>query len=457
MAWPICKFVDRVGAGHTTRLNLNDGDKVRVLDDPGADFTPPPLKRAVSNTLLVEGARVHASAYDNRVIKLPLRLTGCTAQEAAEFLRDLHRELDREQNVLKWQPVPNIKPVYFRTMRSPDYGLDQRREGAGDLRLTIGLLAEPFGYGDRVDSGIITVDNDPNPAGNPNPMRFDITGVPGDVSTPAYIKCKTLGTRKTLIAVRRHGVPGGVYGLQAEAMVEGADTSAAADGTASGGSKEITTFATTPGDAARLTTSFPAGAFDFDPDYRGTYRVFARIAVSDDSGYIYMAAITAGYTIKTGHITIAAGGTTGWRWIDLGLLSVPVGYDPVEIGYSGAYHDPHAILVEFHAADFAANLNWDCFLIVPADEELCIVEGNDGSADRVFDGPHDCAYIYDSGDPSLYGGLMPFVGEIPQLAPNQVNRLAFIRAVDRDNDNIADTTDLEVSYWPRYLYASRVG
>src|SRR3990167_1273611 len=221
MAAPICQFVDRVGTGAQQRLNLNDGKRFKLLMDIAPpNFSPPSLKRATVSTLLTEGESIPASAYDNRTITLPLRVTGCSAEEMGTILESLHRELDRARNVLKWHPTYNSYPVYFRTFRSPDYHLDQTFEGRGELRITLSLVAEPFAYGNYVEQ-TGTINKDPEALSNP--ISFQITGVEGDVPTPLFLHFATIQHAQIAIAARRHGTPA-LYFEQCEAMTQGTDT-----------------------------------------------------------------------------------------------------------------------------------------------------------------------------------------------------------------------------------------
>ena len=262
MSAPVCQFVDRVGTGAVQRLNLNDGEKLTLLqgpDFPGPDFSPPALKRAVVNTLLAEGAFIPASAYDNRIIRLPLRVKACNEEEMAEILETLHRELDRGQNVLKWHPTYNSRPVYFRTFRSPDYRLDQTMEGRGELKATLALVAEPFAYGDYVES-TGTIDNDP--AAVANGLFFEIAGDEGDVPTPLWLWLDVAGAPigEVVLGVRRHGTPA-LYWQQCEAMTQLADTAIQANDalmSGAGNNWSLTTFAVTQAMASRLQWGPPA-------------------------------------------------------------------------------------------------------------------------------------------------------------------------------------------------------
>ena len=465
MSAPVCQFVDRVGTGAVQRLNLNDGKKLTLLagpdQRPGPDFSPPALKRAVVNTLLVEGASIPASAYDNRIIRLPLRVTACNEEEMAEILETLHRELDRGQNVLKWHPTYNSRPVYFRTFRSPDYRLDQTMEGRGELKVTLALLAEPFAYGPEIESAAVTINNDP--AAIANPQYMDITGILGDVLSPLY--CYSSDLRNGVIAIRRHGTPGSnTWFVQAEAMVQGLDTGTPGnDATASGAGNNYsrTTFAT----AAlreRLTQNIPAAGSSVE--FRGTYRLFARVRQAGAG------ALTVGIQARFGvpglnpdlfaiNKTVTWGpGDTSWNIIDLGLIKIPFGPDPVYDGASGTLLPVEAIELSIYAERTAGaiSLDWDYFVWLPADEELMVTEialMPAGVHRRVVDGLTNVFFIADAASGAVEASKPSLVGSIPKLAPDQTNRLFVLRQVGASvADAIGDTVALTVSYWPRYLY-----
>src|SRR5688500_20269384 len=87
-----------------------------MLGVEGLDLTPPPLRRSSVSTMLRDGEHYPASAYANRVLKIPLVLTTSTDDAAAAAVRNLVEELDKPRNVLQVQI--GTTPVFFRTWRS---------------------------------------------------------------------------------------------------------------------------------------------------------------------------------------------------------------------------------------------------------------------------------------------------------------------------------------------------
>ena len=483
MGAPVLQFVDRVGTGSVLRLNMNDGKNLRLLLGPdfsGPNFSPPTLKRAIVSTLLSEGAQIPASAYDNRLIVLPLRVTACDEAEMASILQSLHRELDRPKNILKWHPTYNFAPVYFRTYRSPDYVLDQTYEGKADLRITLKLMAEPFALGDRVDLANVTVNNDP--AAVSNPMYVDISDVLGDVATPLFLKTisstptNDLRNVTSCIAVRRHGIPGGVYYREAEDRDNtGPDTTQVVDAGASGGQKMRTTFATDITLTGRLEfSSWPVSPAANSEEFRGTYRMFAVVKKSVNSDDIKIQLAWSGLNIVLSGdpqqfegdiVTLPTDGlSTFWFLQDLGLFSMPAGPDPVADGYSGIELAVRTLELHVRAGRTSGtgNLEIDFIIAVPADEELTLIKWSGAGPGHPFvvDGPLDTVYglqAVGSGIISAATGIGAFdrAGSIPLLAPNQTNRLVFLQTVGTYVTmfyDVTGTTVLAISYWPRYLY-----
>jgi hypothetical protein len=162
----LLQFVDSIAATPTVRLDLNDGSTWNMLE--GTEFPPPPLRRAVAQTLLTDGGVIPSSAYDLRFLTLTLGLGTSTADAAAAALQALFRELDRPANLIRWQPHGVTNPVFFRTFRTSAESV--LRYGQPDNRrktLTVNIPAEYAAYGllETPVSGV-TVSTDPAAAVN---------------------------------------------------------------------------------------------------------------------------------------------------------------------------------------------------------------------------------------------------------------------------------------------------
>lgn len=158
MAGEIIEFVDSINVSAGVNLSLTTLPW-RVIFE-GTSAPPPPLKRAVASTLLADGAFIPASAYDNRLITLQLLLASTSAATMATQAQMLARELDRETNILRWQPEPGIPAVYFRTYRSADF-VTVIDHGTNQQSFTVSIVAEPFALGEQVVVSPIAVSNNP--------------------------------------------------------------------------------------------------------------------------------------------------------------------------------------------------------------------------------------------------------------------------------------------------------
>ena len=205
----------------------------------GTDFSPPPLKQAWSNTLLVDGERLSAAAYANRQIHLSMDLMTSSQDENAAELQKLWRELNRPSNFLMYQPQGASQPVFFRTFRSSNTRVTDFPVGAM-RQVDVTIDAEPFAYGLKEPQSTVTITNDP--ASGTNPMYFDVPSPKGDVETPLYMAVQGSAVVKLInagdpparpmsaIAVRRRGTPANTpFLLEGEAMEPLSQTAAVRD------------------------------------------------------------------------------------------------------------------------------------------------------------------------------------------------------------------------------------
>jgi hypothetical protein len=459
----LVQFVDSIASSPTVRLDINSYSGGLMISDDGIDLSPPPLSRAVASTLLVDGDRIVASAYGNRTIKLTLRPISGVGETVQTLLQDLAQELDRPDNFLKVLLHGMTSPVFFRTYRASDYTLSLVRTfiASGQTSLAIEIPAEPFGLGLMETITPVAVQNDP--AAGSNGKFMDITGVKGDVETPLFLKLPgtSVSGRQGLFAVRRRGTPSAMpYLLQAESMTMGTDTALGTNSAAYSGTLQnntVTTFATVTTSVVRLsTTLFPASP---SVDVRGTYRVFVRLQSNVAS---------AAFKVKLEHgvravvntevaYTMSASGTYQ-AMVDLGLVQIPEGYDPVYDGPTGVPLQVNGIPLKLYASrtSGSGSLTIDYFLLVPADDKLSIVSwGSSSPTSFVFDGVGRAVYGVDSSNRVTDLLSAYFVGDPPTISPNVTNRLCYINDVSPTNVVANDQTPLSVTispfYWPRYL------
>lgn len=470
MALDRIEFVDAVPAGSsspTVRLSLS-GAPWSVLKD-GTAVPPPVLQRAIRSTLLVDGESIPAAAFSNRVITLRLHLDSTSTTNAATQLQLLHRELNRPTNILRWQPEPSLPAVYFKTMRAPDYS-PAHDHGLNLYDLTVTIPAEPFALGPREDIATATISNDP--IAGTNGKFWDITGVKGDVETPLLMKVtgSALSTRQTLFAVRRRGTPSAMpFYIQAESMTMGTDTTVTATPNtdySGAGNNYVTTSYATPSSQIRLSTAtFPASP---SVDARGQYRVYARVDPQwsgvDVVSQFYLQ-LQHGVRGILNRESLPFGKSSAFsfpKMVDLGLVQIPEGYDPVQDGASGTEMSVLGIpLTLYSRRSTATGTNrLDYLLFVPADDRLCIIDwGNTTPTNFVVDGINRMIYGVNGSNQISDVNSIGFSGDYPVVSPGVTNRIVFVRDVKGfagSNDTPAGTTDVTVSYWPRYLYVRPV-
>jgi hypothetical protein len=457
MAGEVIEFVDSVSATALVRLSLTTGGWTVLFQ--GTSVPPPPFRRALAQTFLADGGFIPASAYDNRVITLRIRYDGTAGPTSATAVQVLNRELDRERNILRWQPDNSIPAVYFHTFRSPDYdpitdhGLDQ-------FEMTIHLVAEPFALGLPVTVTPIVVQSDP---AHSQGKWFEVNNVQGDVETPLMIKIPgSSGTgRQSLFAVRRGGVPSLMpFVLQAEIMGLGTNTTiitGGADWSPSATNNETadTSFATVTAKAIRLS----AGAFPSPggTDTRGTYRVFARVGCNTLSSQF---GINIGHGLRNTQnpevIFSSNASSLIQQHVDLGLVQIPEGFDPITDGPTGVAVPVNGVQIFYNVRRMAGNnMYTDYLLFVPADDAVAIVKwGGSNPTQFVFNGYTRSVYGLDGSGRVQDIESSGFVGGVPMVSPGVFNRIVFMADVTPTNtvvESLTGSVTISPSYWPRYL------
>lgn len=447
-------FVDTISSSPTVRLALTGDQPWRTLME-GTRFDPPPLNRAIADTLLVDGEQIPAAAYGNRTITLSLKVMDAYADTAADAFQKLSREINRPTTVLRYQPETS-HPVFFRVFRS-EY--TQFRFDVVEKTATVMLLAQPFAYGLPETLSSVTVSG--NPAAVSNPMYWDVTGIKGDVPAATKIVDTTAGLfgEQVALAMRRRGTPSAApFLVQAEAMTQGTNTTTQpndANFSGAGNNYSRCTFGT-PTMTDRLSTSLPPSD---SVDARGQYRVYARVrkSVAGDTIRIALQAGPSGTGSTNNTLTtVTLPAVSTLRMIDLGLLQIPFGADPVTDGPSGTELPVYtgAVLVDLQAArdSGSGNLDLDFLLFVPADDLFAVIDvGNDSIAgEYAFDSHQDLAYA-SSGTAVDSSSDIVVLGGLPSLAPGVTNRI-YLVPLGGPTSVISGTYTIVVTYWPRYLW-----
>lgn len=317
----------------------------------------------------------------------------------------------------------------------------------------------------HIDEAILSqsfqVSNDPAAV---NGCLFDVIGVKGDVETPLFVKVPTTQRgQQSALAVRRRGDPTQwPFVLQAESMTMllGDTTVQANDAAFSGsGSNWVrTTFASTAAFAGRITGQpFPTGA---NVNYRGTYRVFLRCRKTVSGDPVQVRLFWLGGTTAITNDAVTLPTSTSIIMVDLGLVSIPVGPDPVCDGPTGVEISTRGLTFTVEAARTSGttNYDYDYLLFVPADDRFAIMQWAAGSSndDRlILDGLNDTSYGIVNSTGELVPQNAPILqGGLPMLSPGVVNRIYYLNEVKPSTAEAAFPTSwaFEPYYWPRYLH-----
>lgn len=334
--------------------------------------------------------------------------------------------------------------------------------GTTDIQLAVDMgSTPPVGHTLHVDEAQIGMVG----AVGANGMFFDLAGsqLLGDVETPLFLSVAATdvissGRRISAVGVRRRGTPSSTpHLLQAESMTPLTGTTLQPNDSLMSGTgsnfMRAASFTVNP----CVTTTHPAAP---SVDVRGTYRVFVRTrkGVAGDTIRLRLSANTGGtYTVLGDWATLPTDTTV--RWIDLGLLQLPLGADPAVDGYSGA--SLGVVGVNFAVAgertSGASYVDLDCVLLLPADDRLALIKWPedagpvslivDAAASQIY-GVNAAGQVASTAPAELSGGL-------PLVSPGQDTRIFFaldVGATSLVGDDKTETTVITPYYWPRYLY-----
>lgn len=451
------------GAPATGTMSLTD---TKWCTTNQTRFPPPPVKRAISETLLMHGASYPADAYADRILELRLVVEGTDADDLATEIQRLMRQLAAERNTLEVK-MSTTQAVYFRTYKVTPEDISIVLREQRIAAIAVDVLAEPFAYGPEEIVGSRFVSYDPAATGNgtsvgsPAGMFMDVSGVKGDVEAYTKIISDELSTGRTYgFSTRRRGNPADAQILlQAEAMTQFIDTTTQPnDATMSGSGNNFsrTTFATFTGLDDRLgTLQFPVSTTG-DVDHRGRYRVYSRHR-ANGSGTFQFVLRQGGIDESAPSISnkMATKTTVGTEtfMVDLGEVQVPLGLDVRYDGPSGCElrAGGHQFVLQIGRTSGSTTIDTDYLLFIPADERFASVKlGNDViPTEMVLDSYAGTAY------PATFGsvqGQLDYVtlGALPQLLPSPAsNRIYVLEIIGTNQVNIVD--EFVVSYWPAYL------
>ena len=466
MALFTLQFVDAVSGSANLRLDLND--QVTWMVSDGTTFEAPRLRRAVSATMMLDGAHVAASAYEPRKLTIVLQLAPLSLDNSATAVQNLSRELDRELNILKYKPG-TTSAVYFRVKRSDFTDLTFNE---ASRRATIELYAEPFAYGEQQTvNGVVRYD----PANATNPQYLDVASLKGDVPTPViFAPDDAIAAAQSVIATWRRPNLSGVDDLtslvhfvQAENALVTLGTDAALQavtGFSGSGSNGVrVSFATNATMVMRMSGNWPTSG----AGTRGRWRVFVRLK-KNTAGDVFFLKFRMGASSTNiyigGTVSTATTATTNITMVDLGLFSTPYGAHPIFDGASGTRMGTSAAYWELHASrqSGAGTLDIDYIVFIPADDQFGIISWGSTTgatlARFAWDGYNRVVYgrlsngnVFQKTPASIVGN-----GAL-HLSPGVTNRIYFIPDVTPAAQfTNSDTLDIDIYYYPRYLYVRPV-
>lgn len=441
------QFVDSVAPSPTVRLDVNDGSTWFCTD---FSAPPPRLRRSESANAMRDGGIVGASSYENRTLTLELTLVNASTEDAAATeIQKLWRELDRSTNWLRYQREGMSKPVFFRLFRSDASDLEELWTTPIARNITLELLAEPFALGLRETSGPFTVPNDPMTI---DATRFTILAANslGDVPAPLVATTSTTALGLVLAA-------GLSVSYSAEQAALGTDTTnpgGAADAAMSGvGSTNFrrTSFATNTTMVARLDTATVAG----------TYRVFVYLRRSDATSVFNVRGRPSTFSTVPPGPTVKLPLTTQRRLVDLGTMTFGVpgrltGYGSTENSGTAA-----RLRIEAERVSGSGAIDWDHFLLVPADRQLLIAKSSSTTPQcHTVDGVTETAFSHAAGDPVTGAGTIGAVDQVaggfPMVNPGVANIYTFLYQAGDESNTVSSSTTVAASYWPRYLHVRPV-
>jgi hypothetical protein len=452
------KFVDQPIASPTVLLDMNDGSTWKTLGGDFFKLPSPPLRRSVATSAMSDGGLLASASYDLRELAFTVELSATTETGRIAQLDALKAQLAKPSNLIMYQSQLASFPVFFRTLRSDEYEVDNQLVPGQTWRVSCNVLAEPFAIGIRRDLSQVTITN--NPASGTNPTTWNITGIVGDSPTPAFMRISNLGAAGTAIIAQRtvNNPTALTLFQQSESATLSSDTTTWSNAAMSGGSGTASSF-TSSSMATRLTYTLPTST---SPEaLRGRYRVFLRVhtgGTTADFVIRYAQNPGAGQDIVYGPQVSYHAGTT-WQLLDLGVIDFPALQAPQAIGYSGLPPalSQASIAIQASRANGADNLDTDFLYLVPADERLCSIYQTASTGYAVMDGPNDMTYGMAAGSSPFSGtlasrgvdnagGLVSRYGGLPMLVPGVTNRMFMLV----NNNSITSTQTVDVSYWPRW-------
>ena len=474
----LLQFVDTISSSPTVLLDLNNENPFAASQ---INFAPPRLRRASSSSMLSDGSTVSASSYDDRDLSLTLDLVATTQDLNAASLQTLARLLDRDGCWLKWQPTGMTHPVFFRTKRADVNQINDVVGAAAYRTVDLTVPAEPAAYG-LAETGSFTVNNDPAHATNPCFYQF-VAAVKGDLTAPLILDMTNSfpGFNDRTVLASSQALAGvsqtAPYLLQSGSFTNNTTgstwtlTSVSSDAAMSAGNAQrfapnaaIVGTWTTACWVDNALTTLPPG------EYRALLRV--RKAAAADVWFVrgrqHVGTIPATdpVQLRVGEtVTYEAGTSAGPHYLDLGVFRFPFGSPEVSsFPATPSYGAGVRLAIDLRRDVAGSTLDIDCLLLVPVNVDQAV--SNRYSATKVgatvtvgparlrLDGVGDSRWVRDVSNVLAHGTSVTPIGDLPELVPGADNALHLVRQLDytKAADGLTNTTIVDWTYYPRYLY-----
>lgn len=461
----LVQFVDSIASSPTLRLDMNNETNWYV-----ASFSAPApqLRRSMSSNAMTDGVNVSSSSYDSRVLTLVLESISTTQDLSATELQKLARELNRPNNILKYQPTGATKPVFFRTYRSDMATIEDVLGSKAFRRYTINLLAEPFALGlDETFSSTFTYDG--SGAGS---FEYTCPTILGDVTAPLVLDVTQTGIGKTSsFWLSSQAFPTAYTAPTLKRLATNAGLPLGTDTTGVTGAGSsfwngdyVSTSFATPTMVSRIVRSSPGLTS------AGTYRVLARVVLSAAATCqlravreVQVSAIPTYYDAQVGASAEITNTNPGF--VDLGLFRVPFGTN--NAGPSSGLTMPSTLWsIQAARTTGAGALRTDGLLFLPqimddaVSNTTAVVTGGGASlllpnTTVRLDADRGQATILNSSTlAEVQAGVPTWSGTLPTVSPGCTNTLWWIPAGTAVNDPwpAVASTAFTGTYKPRYLF-----
>lgn len=473
------QIVDSVASSPTVLLDLNNESPYGMFEFAAPT---PPLKRSVSSTMLVDGDRIAATSYGNRVLTVGLDLIHSSQDNWASSWQSLARQLDREWFWLKYQPTGLSSPVFFKVYRS-EAAIETVAGATAYRRVSLDLPAAPFAVGLAEDISSFTITNDPTTGTNRMMVGPSTLGtVKGDVETPLLL-AQTSGPSITsaevllgddVIYCASYSLTGSqTFSFLSRDLAEltsGTDVGSAVTGAGSnfiGGNYKSCSFGTTSM-ASRLTGAFSTALNPLPGVYRALIRFTIPGSTSTPLSYTFKLGVRTGssqYTY-TDEKTLSTTRTASERSVllDLGLVQLPTGADYGGVGLGAAPTSGVAPNFDLQAScgGTVQAIRFDQIFFLPVRTNYGVARtsirtpATFGDFNVIcYDGENDqIRTLYDASTTAPFSGVptsalnLNWQGGLPTVLPGANNYLIWLF----EDTTVGDTTSFRARYHPRYLF-----